>query len=304
MDGETLQSLNLSSSGYGHKSLRQLSFTTSMGRSFEAGPGGIDDLLQPPVAESQICGFHAWINADRFVNAFALCCTENAPFMVNFNNFVSSYCTYQNGVVLVNGQPTISITKQTHLPFVKQRVLKISPSMNDGLCMFNGAAVLKFSIFGDGTWEAHFGKDGKGSAAGFIPALWIKDELVRNEALVRKYAPIQMLNNDEVYWQTNVDDFLSHMIVETVDNGQPQPFDEKPLNRYALAEAAAALGKRNTNSTARLRTRAELNEPSDTQDWMTGTLPGPTDVQCYAVVLKANSGDGGYLDITYWWLFN
>ena len=52
----------------------------------------------------------------------------------------------------------------------------------------------------------------------------VTDELVLTEALVRTYSPIQMLNVDEVYWQTTIDDFLPHMIVETVDNQTPQPF--------------------------------------------------------------------------------
>ena len=60
---------------------------------------------------------------------------------------------------------------------------------------------------------------------------------------------------------------------------------------------AIALGDRNTNQTACLRTSADLNRPSDTQDWMPGTRAAPNGGTPYAVVAK---GENGYLDITYW----
>ena len=49
-DGETLQSLSFSSSGYGYGSLRRLQFTTSKGATFAAGPTGVDDLVAAPVS--------------------------------------------------------------------------------------------------------------------------------------------------------------------------------------------------------------------------------------------------------------
>ncbi|KIM95500.1 hypothetical protein OIDMADRAFT_34244 [Oidiodendron maius Zn] len=58
------------------------------------------------------------------------------------------------------------------------------------------------------------------------------------------------------------------MIVKTVDSQNPHPFYIGPLDRQVLGMQAIALGDRNTNQTARLRTSADLNRPSDTQDWM------------------------------------
>jgi len=131
----------------------------------------------------------------------------------------------------------------------------------------------------------------------------VTDELVLTEALVRKYAPIQMLNVDEVYWQSTIDNFLPHMIVETVvlNSNSPQPFFTGSLNRQVLVQQAINLGDRNTNGTACLRTNPDLNQPSDTQDWMASTRAAPNGVTSYAVVAK---GKNGFLDITYWWLFN
>ena len=72
-------------------------------------------------------------------------------------------------------------------------------------------------------------------------------------ALVRKYAPIFMLNVDEVYWPSNVDAFMTHMILQKVvtvsgpaGSGQnPEDFYTGPLNRKTLAEQAARLGADN-----------------------------------------------------------
>ena len=62
------------------------------------------------------------------------------------------------------------------------------------------------------------------------------------------------------------------------------------------------LGAANTNALAFLRTRADLNQPSDTQDWFGGAPPaGPAQLATYAVVVE---GAQGQLDIVYWWLFN
>jgi hypothetical protein len=51
-----------------------------------------------------------------------------------------------------------------------------------------------------------------------------------------------------------------------------------------------------------LRTRADLNSPSDTQDWFNGTRPlDGSQVTSYAVVTE---GRNGKLNIVYWWFFN
>ena len=58
----------------------------------------------------------------------------------------------------------------------------------------------------------------------------------------------------------------------------------------------------NTNTMAFLRTRADLNQPSDTQDWFASARPtGPAKVTAYAVVVE---GAQKRLDIVYWWFFN
>jgi len=121
------------------------------------------------------------------------------------------------------------------------------------------------------------------------------------EALVRKYAPIMELNVDEDYWPTTIDAFLPHMIMQTVTNGVPRDFYTGSLDRNVLAEEAIKLGTRNDQTTACLRTRADLNQPSDTQDWFSGSYPGETGVTTYVVVVN---GENGKLDIVYWWLFN
>ncbi len=62
------------------------------------------------------------------------------------------------------------------------------------------------------------------------------------------------------------------------------------------------MGAANTNTTAFLRTRADLNQPSDTQDWFNSKLPtNPAQVTAYAVVVE---GAQQRLDIVYWWFFN
>jgi hypothetical protein len=110
-----------------------------------------------------------------------------------------------------------------------------------------------------------------------------------------------MLNVDEDYWPTTIDAFLPHMIVQTVANGFPADFFTGALDRNVLAQEAIKLGANNDQTTACLRTRADLNQPSDTQDWFAGSYPGETGVTTYVVVVQ---GDNGKLDIVYWWLFN
>ena len=108
-DGETLQSLSFSSSGYGYGSLRRLEFTTSKGVTFTAGPAGIDDLVAAPVSGAQLVGFHAWVNADNFINAIAFHATNDAPLTVNVRNHSPWACTYANGVVTIDGKNAIQV---------------------------------------------------------------------------------------------------------------------------------------------------------------------------------------------------
>ena len=103
-EDETLQTLDFSSSGYGYGSLRRVEFTTSKGGKFSAGPSGIDDLVSPPVAGACFVGFHAWMNVDNFINAFAFCCTNDAPWGVSVHNFSPWACSYGNGVVTIDGE--------------------------------------------------------------------------------------------------------------------------------------------------------------------------------------------------------
>jgi len=71
-EGEALESLTLTDSGYGYGSFRQINFTTTLGRYFTAGPNGYDNITQPPVAGAYLVGFEAWVNVDVFINAFAI----------------------------------------------------------------------------------------------------------------------------------------------------------------------------------------------------------------------------------------
>jgi hypothetical protein len=108
-DGETLQSLSFSSSGYGYGSLRRVEFTTSKGATFTAGPAGIDDLVAAPVSGAQLVGFHAWVNADNFISAIAFHATNDAPLTVNVRNHSPWACTYANGVVTIDGKNAIQV---------------------------------------------------------------------------------------------------------------------------------------------------------------------------------------------------
>ena len=87
VEGETLQSLSFSSSGYGYGSLRRLEFATSTGATFTAGPAGIDDLVTAPVMGAQFVGFHAWVNSDSFINAIAFHVTDVAPLTIDVRNY-------------------------------------------------------------------------------------------------------------------------------------------------------------------------------------------------------------------------
>ena len=76
------------------------------------------------------------------------------------------------------------------------------------------------------------------------------------------------------------------------------------MDRDVLAKQAGSLAvaNANTNTMAFLRTRADLNQPSDTQDWFASARPtGPAKVTAYAVVVE---GAQKRLDIVYWWFFN
>jgi hypothetical protein len=85
-----------------------------------------------------------------------------------------------------------------------------------------------------------------------------------------------MLNVDEVYWQSTIDTFLPHMILQKArDNSGDglSTFYDGPMDRNVLAKQALALGAANTNAMAFLRTRADLNQPSDTQYWFACARP-------------------------------
>ena len=79
-------------------------------------------------------------------------------------------------------------------------------------------------------------------------------------------------------------------------------FYDGPMDRNVLAKQALLLGAANTNTMAFLRTRADLNQPSDTQGWFNSARPtNPAQVTAYAVVVE---GAEKRLDIVYWWFFN
>ncbi|MGZ8786189.1 MAG: hypothetical protein ACXW1Y_11585, partial [Acidimicrobiia bacterium] len=307
-DDETLRTLSMSSSGYGYGSLRRLEFTTSTGGKFQAGPAGIDDLVSPPVNGARLVGFHAWVNQDNFINALAFDATNEAPMQVNVQNLSSWTCSYAGGVLMVNNVAAIQVADagmdKHGLASKHNRAVQVSSGGVNGYCAYDGNATLNIAVFADATFEAKFGVDeGDGSVYGAIAGVSAspsKPALV--DALVKKYAPIFMLNADEVYWPANVDTFLPHMIMQTVlPNGVPVDYYKGPLTRNALAVQATALGANNTGTTACLRTSADLNSPSDTQDWFYGTLPTSSQVTTYAVVVE---GQNGKLDIVYWWFFN
>ena len=313
-DGETLKSLSFSSSGYGYGSLRRIEFTTSTGATFKAGPTGIDDIVTPPISGAQFVGFHAWVNPDNFINAIAFHATNDEPFTVSLRNYSPWACAYANGAVTIDGKAAIQVIDQggdKHgMNTSHNRIVRVqSGSDVSGYCAYDGAATLTISVFGDATFEAKFSvDDGDGSVYG--PIAGIKppsDKSALIDALVRKYAPIYMLNVDEVYWQTTIDAFLPHMIIQKATDPTGlalTTFYNGALDRNVLAEQAALLAKANanTNTMAFLRTRADLNQPSDTQDWFNGAPPTkPAELATYAVVVE---GANKRLDIVYWWLFN
>jgi jacalin-like lectin domain-containing protein len=311
-EGETLKSLSFSSSGYGYGSLRRLEFTTSKGVTFTAGPTGIDDIVTPPISGAEFVGFHAWVNPDNFINAITFHATNDAPFTVNLLNYSPWACAYADGVVTIDGKNAIRVIDQggnKHgMNTSHNRVVQIQSGAEiSGYCAFDGAAPLMISVFGDATFEAKFSvDDGDGSVYG--PIAGIKppaDKWALMDALVHKYAPIYMLNVDEVYWQSTIDAFLPHMILQKAANSSGQglsTFYDGPMDRNILAKQASLLGAANTNTMAFLRTRADLNQPSDTQDWFASAPPTkPSQVTAYAVVVE---GAQKRLDIVYWWFFN
>ena len=231
-DGETLQSLSFSSSGYGYGSLRRLQFTTSKGATFAAGPTGIDDLVVAPVSGAELVGFHAWVNPDNFINAIAFHATDDAPLAVDIRNNSPWACAYANGIVTIDGKAAIEVIDQggnKHgINTSHNRVVQVrSGGEVSGYCAWDGSAPLTISVFGDATFEAKFSvDDGDGSVYG--PIAGIKppsNKWALVDALVRKYAPIYMLNVDEVYWQTTIDAFLPHMIMQKAQDPGRRPHD-------------------------------------------------------------------------------
>src|SRR3984957_17350686 len=219
-EGETLQSLSFSSSGYGYGSLRRLEFTTTTGATFTAGPAGIDDLVTAPVVGAQFVGFHAWVNPDNFINAIAFHVTDVAPLTIDVRNYSPWACVYANGVVTVEGKAAIQITDATGdkhgMNTSHSRVVRVESGGVLGYCAYDGSAPLTISVFGDAPFEAKLNADdGDGSVSG--PISGVKppsDKATLIDALVRKYSPIYMLNVDEVYWQSTIDAFLPHMILQ------------------------------------------------------------------------------------------
>jgi hypothetical protein len=61
----------LRDSGYGDGSLRQIELHTSLGKAFTAGPAGSDHEASLAVEGAILAGFHAWVNADNFIDALA-----------------------------------------------------------------------------------------------------------------------------------------------------------------------------------------------------------------------------------------
>jgi hypothetical protein len=309
--GETLKSLSFSSSGYGYGSLRRIEFTTSKDASFTAGPAGIDDIVLPPVSGAQLVGFHAWVNPDNFINAITFHATNDAPLSVDVRNTSPWTCAYANGVVTIDGKNAIQVIDaggdKHGINTSHNRVVRVQSGDVSGYCAYDGSAPLTISVFGDATFEAKFSvDDGDGSVYG--PIAGVKppsNKWALMDALVRKYAPIYMLNVDEVYWQSTIDAFLPHMIVQKAANNLGMgltTFYDGPMDRNALAKQAVLLGAANTNTMAFLRTRADLNHPSDTQDWFNSARPtDPAQVTAYAVVVE---GAQKRLDIVYWWFFN
>ena len=69
--GETLVTATLRDSGYGYGSLRHVEFATSLKKTFKAGADGFDHEASLAVEGAELVGFHAWVNADNFINALA-----------------------------------------------------------------------------------------------------------------------------------------------------------------------------------------------------------------------------------------
>ena len=310
-EGETLQSLSFSSSGYGYGSFRRMEFKTSKGVTFTAGPAGIDDIVTPPISGAEFVGFHAWVNPDNFINAIAFHATNDAPFTVNLLNYSPWACANANGVVTVDGKNAIQVIDQGRdkhgMNTSYSRVVRVQSGDVSGYCAYDGAAQLTISVFGDATFEAKFSvDDGDGTVYGPIAGLKPpSDKWALIDALVRKYAPIYMLNVDEDYWQSTIDAFLPNMILQKARDplgNDLSTFYSGQMDRNVLAEQARLLGAANTNTMAFLRTRADLNQPSDTQDWFASARPtNPAQVTAYAVVVE---GAQKRLDIVYWWFFN
>jgi hypothetical protein len=312
VQGETLKSLSFSSSGYGYGSLRRLEFTTSTGATFTAGPGGIDDLVTAPVLGAQLVGFHVWVNQDNFINAITFHATNDEPYVVTLVNLSPWACACANGVVTIDGKNVIQVIDAGNdkhgMNTSHSRVVQVRSGDVSGYCAYDGSAQLTISVFGDATFEAKFSVD-DGDGVVYGPIAGVKppaDKWALMDALVRKYAPIYMLNVDEVYWQSTIDAFLPNMILQKANasGNDLSTFYDGPMDRNVLAKQAAALtlAGANTNATAFLRTRADLNKPSDTQDWFNSTRPtNPAQVTAYAVVVE---GAQQRLDIVYWWFFN
>ncbi len=257
-EGETLKSLSFSSSGYGYGSLRRIEFTTSTGATFTAGPTGIDDIVTPPISGAEFVGFHAWVNPDNFINAIAFHATNDSPFTVNLRNYSPWACAYTNGVFAVDGKNAIEVIDaggdKHGMNTSHSRVVQVRSGDVNGYCAYDGAAALTISVFGDATFEAKFSvDDGDGTVYGPIAGIKpLTDKWALMDALVRKYAPIYMLNVDEVYWQSTIDTFLPNMILQKAANassGGLTTFFDGPMDRNVLAKQAKLLGAANTNTT-------------------------------------------------------
>lgn len=154
----------------------------------------------------------------------------------------------------------------------------------------------------------------RAAAAG--PASSLKQDYKACLGIVKQFAPILKFHKEEVYWCTDVDSFLPHMIIQkrverfgVTEDDPPtvvsEDFFTGSLTRATLVEQTTALTgqKKNSINEAHLRTRTPLDSPSETQAWFNGTKPTTgSGISSYVVITE--SADQLHVQITYWWLFN
>lgn len=128
--------------------------------------------------------------------------------------------------------------------------------------------------------------------------------------VVRRFAPIIRFSKDEAYWPANVDDFLPRMILQKGTDDSYKSVStiyDQPMSKELLVSQGEPLGNLGI-----LRTLNDLNEPSDTQEWMNGNKPSAQHpVHTYVVVTNRLASSCDSIDvnnvnaeITYWLFFN